>query len=63
MMEMRECRLFYLLDDSRKNDTFDFPYSVIVLYGSCETRGGGYYTYFGYGDVPSGRVSIFTTLV
>ena len=25
--------------------------------------GGGYYTYFGYGDVPSGRVSIFTILV
>ena len=26
-------------------------------------RGGGYYTYFGYGDVPSGRVSIFANLV
>ena len=25
--------------------------------------GGGYYTYFGYGDVPSGRVSIFMILV
>ena len=25
--------------------------------------GGGYYAYFGYGDVPSGRVSIFTILV
>ena len=25
--------------------------------------GEGYYTYFGYGDVPSGRVSIFTILV
>ena len=25
--------------------------------------GGGYYTFFGYGDVPSGRVSIFTILV
>ena len=24
---------------------------------------GRYYTYFGYGDVPSGRVSIFTILV
>ena len=33
---------------------------------SCDARspgGGGYYTYFGYGDVPSGRVSIFTILV
>ena len=26
-------------------------------------RGGGYYAYFGYGNVPSGRVSIFTILV
>ena len=26
-------------------------------------RGGGYYTYFGYGDVPSERVLNFTTLV
>ena len=25
--------------------------------------GRGIYTYFGYGDVPSGRVSIFTILV
>ena len=63
MMEMRECKLFYLLDDSRKNDTFDFPYSVIVLHGLYETGGGGHYTNFGYGDVPSGRVSIFTILV
>ena len=45
-MEMRECKLFYLLDDSRKNDTFDFPYSVIVLYGLYETGGGALYKFW-----------------
>ena len=37
--------------------------STSKLLLSLEKLTGRYYTYFGYGDVPSGRVSIFTILV
>ena len=48
----------------------EMPLDVSSLSSICKGREikgneapGGYYTYFGYGDVPSGRVSIFTILV
>ena len=57
-----ECQKF-LSCTHRKATARSFVQYLLIIEHDYNTLGGRYHIYFGYGDVPSERVSIFMILV